>query len=204
MIDINEALKWYPINPQMSSAEVLSALLTRLQNVILAEVPGDVCELGCHSGTTSVFFSRMIQELDPGRKLHLYDSFEGLPAKHPKDNPHYGDPGSVRTEEGVVRQRFLEYGLPMPEIHKGWFGQLPDSAFPDKVAFSFFDGDVYQSIWDSFVKVYPRTSPGGIICVHDFNVSNWPGTQAACEDYLADGPERAVQVCGLLGEVVKQ
>jgi O-methyltransferase len=203
--NIEECLTWYPINPGLSNPTVLAALLERLQKVILAGVPGDIVELGCHAGDTSVFLQRMIQELSPSlRRLHLYDSFQGLPAKHAKDNPNYGEPGSVKTEMSVVMEKFSRHWLPQPHIHAGWFSEIPDDEYPEKIAFAFFDGDLYQSIWDSWVKVYPRLSPGAIVCVHDFAVSNWPGTEAACADFLADKPEKATSACFLLGEVTKR
>lgn len=213
MLDIQKCLDWYPINAALSSRVVMENLLTRLQSVILDGVPGDVIEMGCHAGDTSVFFARMIQELNGFgpehtptsiRRLHLYDSFQGLPEKGAKDNPDWGDAGSVRTAEQVVRARFDKEDLPPPQIHSGWFAELPDAEFPDKIAFAFFDGDLYQSIFDSFVRVYPRLSSGAIVCVHDYGVDNWPGVQRACEEYLADKPERMESACFLLGAMAKK
>lgn len=203
-LDIQKCLDWYPVNPGMSSREVAKNLLDRLQQVILADVPGDVVELGCHAGDTSVFLSRMIQELDPTRTLHLYDSFEGLPAKHANDNPLYGDPGTVKTTRDMVVRRFLAERLPMPRIHAGWFSELWDKDLPERIAFAFFDGDLYQSIMDSWRLVYPRLSPGAVVCVHDYDVSNWPGTKLACDEFFSDKPEKAAGVCFLLGAVTKQ
>lgn len=203
-MDIQKCLKWYPINPGLSSPEMMTNLLSRLAFVIEHGVPGDVVELGCHAGDTSVFFARMIHELDQTRRLHLYDSFQGLPAHHRKDHPEYGEPGSVRTSQDIVERRFEECRLPYPLIHAGWFGELPESAFPQQVAFAFFDGDLYQSIWDSFTRIYHRLSPGAIVCVHDYAVSNWPGTESACCDFLRDKPEIMENPCFLLGTMRKQ
>lgn len=40
-------------------------------------VQGDVVELGCNRGHTSVLLHYVIQHHDPSRTLHLYDSFYG-------------------------------------------------------------------------------------------------------------------------------
>jgi len=201
---IADCLRWYPINQALSSEAVMRALLTRLRQVIEDKVPGDVVEMGCHAGDTSVFFARMIQELDRARTLHLFDSFQGLPEKDGMDNPHWGEAGSVRTAAKVVTDRFEREGLPAPHIHPGWFGELPDAEFPREVAFGFFDGDLHSSILDSFVRIYPRLSPGAIVCVHDFGCDTWPGVTAACDEFLADKPEKVTQVCYLLGVMSKQ
>jgi O-methyltransferase len=204
VILFQQAIKWYPINLALSSQVVMASLLTRLEQVIRAGVPGDVVEMGCHAGDTSVFFSRMIQELDPSRTLHLYDSFQGLPEKDAKDNPNWGEAGSVKTAEQVVRLRFTQEHLPQPQIHAGWFADVPEAEFPEKVAFAFFDGDFHSSILDSFRRIYPRLSPGAIVCVHDFACDTWPGVTTACEEYLADKPERVEPACYLLGAMVKR
>ncbi|HUX14866.1 MAG TPA: TylF/MycF/NovP-related O-methyltransferase [Phycisphaerae bacterium] len=203
-LSLAEALDWYPINLALSSRAVMHNLLDRLHDVLVGGVPGDVVEMGCHAGDTSVFLARMIRELDPSRTLHLYDSFQGLPEKDAKDNPAYGEPGSVRTAEEVVRARFAQEGLPPPQIHAGWFAELAEAEFPRQIAFAFFDGDLYRSIVDSFARVYPRLSPGAVVCVHDYGCDPWPGVTRACDDYLADKPERVTPACYLLGAMTKQ
>ena len=202
--DIEQCLKWYPINPGLSSAVVMRHLLMRLQKVLLGDVPGDVVEMGCHAGGTSVFFARMLAETSPSRTLYLYDSFKGLPARHPKDNQNYGTPGSVHTAMETVIRRFEKERLPMPRIHHGWFRDLQPIDIPDKVAFGFFDGDMYESILDSFRLIYPRMEPGAVVCVHDYAVDNWPGVKSACDDFLADKPERMTNPVFLLGVLIKQ
>jgi O-methyltransferase len=203
-MELNECLKWYPINLALSSEAVMRNLLGRLLSVLSAGVPGDVVEMGCHAGDTSVFFARMLQELAPHKTLHLYDSFHGLPDKDEHDNPNYGDPGSVKTAAKIVRDRFAKENLPKPKIHSGWFKDLTDKQIPNQVCFGFFDGDFYGSIMDSFRKIYPKTASGGMLCVHDYGCQPWPGVTRACEDYLSDKPERVEPVCYLLGAMVKQ
>ena len=202
-MEIGEALKWYPINPALSSEAVMATLLACLQRVILEGVPGDVVEMGCHAGDTSVFLARMIRELDGGRTLHLYDSFQGLPELDARDNPNWGEPGSVRTAEHVVHYRFEKEGLPPPRIHPGWFSELAEAEFPEQIAFAFFDGDLHSSILDSFACVYPRLSPRAIVCVHDYGCDTWPGVTAACDEFLDGKPERIERICYLLGAMTK-
>lgn len=203
-MDINKALNWYPINLGLSSEVVMRSLLERLYRVIANNVPGDVVEMGCHAGDTSVFFQRMLLENDLKRTLHLYDSFQGLPEKDAKDNPHWGEAGSVKTARQIVVDRFAKENLPQPSIHAGWFKDIADHEYPEQVAFAFFDGDFHSSIMDSFSRIWPRMSPGGVICVHDYGCDTWPGVTTACEEFLMDKPEKHASVCYLLGEVVKQ
>lgn len=208
-----EATKWYPINGGMSSEEVLGALLTRLSYALEHDVPGEVVEMGCNAGTTSIFFQRLLLEHSKqqslpktwlkSHQLHVYDSFDGLPEPSENDNKDWGHRGMVKTSPNDFCNTFAQAGLDPPIIHKGWFHEIPECEFPKQVCFAFFDGDLYSSTVDSFKRIYHRLPRYGVVCVHDFNVDAWPGTKKACEDFLADKPERVSQVCGLLGEMVK-
>ena len=51
------------------------------------EIPGDICEFGTWKGATSLFISKLINELEPQskRKIIVFDNFDGLPAPNEKD-----------------------------------------------------------------------------------------------------------------------
>jgi len=93
--------------------------------------------------------------------------------------------------------RFEEAKLRPPEgIHKGFFGSLADEEYPRPVAFAFFDGDLYSSIYQSFERVWPKVSDGGVVMVHDFapSSSRFPGAKAATEAYLRSHTRHAPRV----------
>ena len=50
--------------------------------------PGDFVELGCYEGDTSLLLAEIIRKSD--KKLWIYDSFEGLPAKTKEDESAAG------------------------------------------------------------------------------------------------------------------
>lgn len=168
----------------MISAEGVQIILRELANT--DEVPGDVVELGCNIGTTSVF----IQDYLKGSKLfHVYDSFEGLPDKHTKDTnqtERQFSKGQCLTNLDQFLNTFYKEDKPLPEIHIGWF---KDAELPEKISFAFFDGDFYTSIMDSWEKVYSRLSPGAVVCVHDYGWDVLPGVKLACDEFLSDKPE---------------
>ena len=43
-----------------------------------AEVPGDVIEVGCHQGRTSVFLNRHLDDLKSEKRYYALDTFEGF------------------------------------------------------------------------------------------------------------------------------
>lgn len=72
-------------NANMTDVQRLTTIYWTLSQVLMFGVPGDVVELGCNAGLTSVYLQMLIDEFDPSRTLHVYDSFAGLPACGPED-----------------------------------------------------------------------------------------------------------------------
>lgn len=152
-------------------------------NHVLPGVPGDLAELGIGQGGTSVFFARVAKRY--GRKFLAIDSFEGLPPPDAsKDNPYFLE-GDYRPGSGEDNYaNFLRYKERFDiddnlTTLKGFFKdvEIPESF--QSFAFVHLDSDLYDSVYDSFVKMWPLLSEGGAIAVDDFF-------------HHAQGPARAV------------
>ena len=130
---------------------------------------------------------------DPtSKKLWIYDSFEGLPEKSEFDESVMGvdfKKGELPVTKREVKTRFLRAGLPVPVIKKAWFKDLTSEDMPEKVAFSFLDGDFYESIRDSLRLVGPLMANGGIMVVHDYANPALPGVKRAVDEWVREhGP----------------
>ena len=118
--------------------------------------------------------------------MWLYDSFEGLPEKKQEDESATGvdfEKGALAASKRELKARFLRSGLPVPKIVKGWFNELKSSDLPEKIAFAFLDGDLYESIRDCLRLVGPKMASGGIILAHDYQNPKLPGVTKAVEDW---------------------
>ena len=197
---------------QMLADGQLGYILKQLSFVM--DLPGDVVELGANVGVTSSYIQRLLIRFNslplhivsvvPDKQLHVYDSFEGLPPKTPEDGATPCDKGASAVSIEQFTQTFKDAGVPLPVINKGFFGEIPDDKYPDKICFAFLDGDFYGSIMDSFKKIYHKVQPGGIILVHDYKLSNFPGVKKACECFLADKPEKDEQEIFGIGIIRKK
>lgn len=122
-----------------------------------------------------------------GRKrLWIYDSFEGLPEKGRVDESVLGmdfRKGELYVTKREVKNRFLKAGLPVPVIKKAWFSELGPDDMPERIAFAFLDGDLYESIRDSLRLVGPRMASGGVIAIHDYTNPALPGVGKAVEEW---------------------
>jgi len=175
-------------------------ILKNLSSIL--HLPGEVVELACNIGTTSLYIRRLLNAMNSDKIFHVYDSFQGLPEPAEID----GDlckKGDMKKEQHEFEKSFIDAGLECPIIHKGWFCDIPDNEYPDKICFAFFDGDFYSSIFDSFYKVYHKMSKGGIILIHDYEGENLPGVKAACDYFLKDRPEKVSEVFKGIAHIIK-
>lgn len=164
-------------------------------------VEGDFVEVGCNAGYSSVILQKLLVGAGAQRKLHVYDSFEGLPAVHEKDQAAY-ESGEMSTSREMLDHNFRAVGLPLPTVHQGWFHETLPGTLPEKIAFALIDGDLYQSTLTALENVYPRLVKGAV-CL--FNIyydgsvfepeNRWckyrsPGVKQATDEFFKGKPEK--------------
>jgi O-methyltransferase len=99
--------------PNTTTVDRLVNIDWALRDTLFFGVPGDVVELGCYQGHTSVLLQDiLVEEGAVERQLHLYDSFEGLPSPSDHDGDHLGVGDCLaKAETGDFRSRtFMRVG----------------------------------------------------------------------------------------------
>lgn len=189
-------------NDDMGSLDRLVNIYWAVDQVLAFDVPGDLVEVGCNAGRTSVFLQMLNGNHGGRRELHVYDSFQGLPAPGPHDALF--QEGDCLASDAELRATFARWAVPLPTIHPGWFDQtLPDS-LPSAICFAYLDGDFHDSIKVSLEHVWPRVAPGGLVLIDDYADTGvipdawdgFPGVRKAVDEYFADRPEEPVVLCG--------
>lgn len=171
------------VSDQITRAE-LRVILRELQKTLDTGVPGDVVELGCYVGTTSLFLQRLLA--GTGRTLHVYDSFAGLPPKTLPDTSPAGEQfkqGELTASKARLVTHFKRAGLPLPVIHKAWFEALLPTDMPERISFAFLDGDFYASILASLTVVWPHLVPGAVVVIDDYQTEALPGVRRAVTEW---------------------
>lgn len=132
------------------------------------------------------------------RMLHLFDSFEGLPAPSEKDGKKAaGYWMDSANSEFLTTQRcvagaatvcsLLHERLGFSEervvIHKGWFQDTLPGLGPEPqcIAVLRLDGDWYESTKICFEHLYERVSRGGVILLDDYYC--WEGCRKATDEF---------------------
>ena len=182
----DELLRKYAIISDQVDERELRVILLELEKHLQAGASGNVVELGCYVGTTSLFIRRLLNAYSFTGQFHVYDSFAGLPRKTSQDQSVAGDQfvtGELYAPRKTFIENFKKAGLALPIIHKCWFNELNETDIPNTVLFAFFDGDYYESIKDSFRVVAPKLAPGGTVIVDDYSSEALPGAAKATEEW---------------------
>ncbi len=193
----------------LSSKETLLATFDLARNVIERGVPGDFVECGVFGGAQCAVMARAIwneahfvgggclgdnefecaqysheQQRPYSRKVHLFDSFTGVPAPGKYDT-EWLDAGhaagtSICTLD-AVKAHMAEWGIPdeLLVYHEGLFEDtipeadllIPGTTAVQAIALLRLDGDLYESTRVCVQHLEPLVSPGGWIIVDDFGLS---------------------------------
>lgn len=158
------------------------------------DLPGDVCEFGVAQGETSALIANEIAASE--KRLHLFDSFEGLPSPTEKDQLQddifslgsmEAYAGAMACPDDMVRARLNAISFP-PEryiLHKGFIEQLIHTAtnLPSQVCFAYVDFDFYEPIMITLEFLHPITPVGAMIVVDDYGHFS-TGAKTAVDEFV--------------------
>jgi predicted O-methyltransferase YrrM len=139
----------------------------------VADVDGDVIEIGCWEGRSSVCLANTVYP----RTVHCVDTWRGSP----------DDVSSVRAAERDVHAQWAANVAAMTqgnvvEHRMGWRDFVPSLTGP--VALAFIDAEhTYREVYDNVVALRPLMASGGIMCGDDIG---HPPVRQAVTDLFGD------------------
>lgn len=173
-----------------------------VSSVVAAGVPGDIVECGvAQGGCAGLMGLAMLDDQGAGRRLWLFDSFEGLPDPTAADiDPAAGSTGShvqpllkgscLGTVDEVSHVIFDYFGIPKARVRmvQGWFEDTltPARKELNQVAVLRIDGDWYESTKTCLFALYDRVSPGGFVIMDDYDTCY--GAKRAAEEFFETLP----------------
>jgi O-methyltransferase len=172
-------------------------ILDALQKSLTVE--GDVCEFGVAQGATSALLANEIK--DTGKKLWLFDSFEGLPKPTEKDSLindifNLGSiaayKGTMACPEDMVRSRLADIKFPdeRTKIVPGFIEKtIYTTGLPEKVCFAYIDFDFYEPILIALQYLDRVLQPGCFVIVDDYNFFS-DGVKIAVDEFHAANKEK--------------
>lgn len=191
----------------MASYERLVTLWQQVRHLDRTGVSGSLVECGTWKGGSCGMMA--LAHLSGGtatRRLHMFDSFEGLPEPDPdKDGAmaqtyvvdkafasgaleSIGHCVGTREENQALLERTIGYPASLLTYHVGWFQNTVPVAAPsmEPIALLRLDGDWYASTKVCLEHLAPRVVPGGIVVLDDYG--KWPGCRQATDEYVSALP----------------
>jgi FkbM family methyltransferase len=163
-------------------------------------IKGDFVECGVAMGSQVAAMALACKNMGVAKKIHLLDSFEGIPiaSVNDVDQPGIGFiPEEQKTGElkssGVtvcplshVKRKFREWQISDKNFiyHKGWFQQVLPKVHKSIKFISCLrlDGDLYDSTKVCLKFLYPKVVKGGYIIIDDYDLE---GCRKAIDEYLS-------------------
>lgn len=184
-IDIVEICRFasgYSVNP-FDKLRLMADEFVKVKDLV-----GDVVDLGCYRGGTSL----VLRRLAPDKQLHLYDTWNGNPfdddlCHHKKDEWK----ASLEDCQQLVGNSDLVY------YFKGVFPEsVPDyiSEAHNKFCFVYVDMDTYQSTLDAIRFFWPRMVSGGKMVFDDYRWHACAGVEKAVDESFTNFAECDVRV----------
>jgi O-methyltransferase len=130
------------------------------------DVKGDLVECGTWKGGSAANLS-LICRLT-GRKLKIFDSFQGLPESDAADRQGFYETGDYRGQLDEVKRNIKKYGaIECCEFIEGWFEDtLPHLNTP--VLLAFLDVDLELSLETCVRNIWPNLAEKGYIFIDEY------------------------------------
>ena len=157
------------------------------QLAIRNRIPGDFVECGVYGGAQCAVMARAIMDNEHrafARRVHLFDSFTGIPKPGPNDLGWTHPEGTSACSLESCKAHMKEWSIPDELLvwHPGLFTEtLKKTRFENQIAVLRLDGDLYESTLVCLEQLYPLVPPGGYIIVDDYAL---PGCRKAVDDYF--------------------
>jgi O-methyltransferase len=150
-----------------------------------SHLQGALAEVGVYQGGSA----KVICEVKGDADLHLFDTFEGMPAVNLATDGGFRPGDFADTSFENVKEYLASY--PNVHLHKGRFPDSLQGKQLDNLQFRFvhLDVDLYGSTQDCLAFFYPRMVRGGVIISHDYGNVTAPGVTAAFDDFFRGKPE---------------
>lgn len=135
--------------------------------------------------------AREINRYFPKRVLHLYDTFEGFQQKDIEIEHTVGRKDAKAGQFSDTSEELVMEHMEYPRqvvIHKGYF---PETAkgLNEKFCFVRIDVDLYAPT-EAALKIFaPLMVKGGVILVHDYFGSQYPGIKSVVRKFMNEHQE---------------
>jgi O-methyltransferase len=152
----------------------LNEMLFISKEILTSHVPGCVVECGCFRGGSTSIISVACKK--SGRRLHVFDSFCGLPEPVDGDSNHqvlsfseihHYQRGAFSASLEMVKANVSRFGaIDICTFWPGYFEKTLPS-FREQVAIVFCDADLVESVKTCILHLWPLMPDGAAFFTHE-------------------------------------
>jgi len=185
----------------LTSPERIAALCHAVEYISCHKIAGDIVECGVWRGGSMMAVAKtLLRYGDVRRKLHLFDTFEGMTPPTEIDRKCRDGVSAAAIMATNDRSHGIWCCCPLEEVQhnlacarypmrqisfiKGRVEHTLPAQAPASIALLRLDTDWYESTKHELTHLYPRLSAGGVLIVDDYG--HWEGARAAVDEYVRD------------------
>ena len=184
----------------MTSLERMYSLYNSMKYIISNKIDGDLAECGVWKGCSAMLMALLLKRYGiMDKKIHLYDTFEGMSEPTSVDKTITGISASTllnkqrkENKNSVwcyspieeVKKTLLSTGYPQENLIfvKGKVEDTLPRHVPGKLSLLRLDTDWYESTRIELQILYPLLSEKGVLIIDDFG--HWEGAKKAVTEYF--------------------
>ena len=168
----------------LSTRPTLDFSFELAEKCIIDGVPGDFVECGVYAGSQCAAMAYACQKHGDERKIHLFDSFDGIPDAGPLDDPKLSRQSKCTLEQcfGYMTETW-EIEAERLIFHPGWFADTIPGVNIERIAILRLDGDLYESTKTALEGLFPSVVEDGYCIVDDYALN---GCCLAVRGYFAE------------------
>jgi O-methyltransferase len=148
---------------------------------------GDLWECGVYKGGTARMLAQILADSQKSEsaKLHLFDTFGGMPETDKTRDTHkagdFSDTSLESVQAHVGQDNLVVYH---PGMIPGTFTGMEKC----RISFAHVDVDIYQSVKECCEFILPRLLVGGVMVFDDYGFPTCPGARQAVDEFFRFTP----------------
>lgn len=178
----------------------LASLRLIAEEIRRRDIPGEIAELGVYQGR----FAAEMNRLFPEKRCFLFDTFCGFAREDVAQDSKVADSRAKEGDFGDTSVEQVLHRLPHPGQAVICAGRFPNSLAALALELPQFclvnlDTDLYEPTYQGLKEFYPRMSRGGVILIHDYNSTQFPGVGEAVRRFCEEESAFVMPLCDLHG-----
>lgn len=184
----------------MTSPFRIFSLIEAVKYIEKNDIEGSIVECGVWKGGSMMAVAETLKEIgNTGRRLYLYDTYEGMSEPTAYDKTYTGDDASALLNTDTNRDKNLVWAYSALDTVKENMrstayptenivyvkGKVEDTipqTLPGKIALLRLDTDWYESTKHELIHLFPLLQKAGVLILDDYG--HWAGAKKAVDEYI--------------------